>query len=46
MRSALQLQSSQLRLLGGENEETAILLASIELQNMEIERRMLQLLEE
>ena len=41
-----QLQSAQLRLLGGENEETAILLASIELQNMEIEKRMLQLLEE
>ena len=41
-----QLQSAQLRLLGGENEETAILLASIELQNQEIEKRMLQLLEE
>lgn len=41
-----QLLSAQLRLLGGENEETAILLASIQRQNMEVEKRMLQLLEE
>jgi Ca-activated chloride channel family protein len=41
-----QLQSAQLRLLGGESEESAILLAKIQRQNEEVEKRLLQLLEE
>jgi len=41
-----QLQAAQLRFLGEENGETAILLAAIERQTKEIELRLLELLED
>jgi Ca-activated chloride channel family protein len=41
-----QLRAAQLRLLGGEDNKTQDLLAAIELQNQEIEERMLELLKD